>query len=348
MNKSLNIQKSIVILGLLLLVYAAMILLVNSLYFTKNPNLLSLGITIDLIVIAPLLYVFLIRKTSIPKTTVIPLIMLGILCCSLILPADNQYYLNLFKTWGVPVLELSVLTLLIYKFRKTRKVFLKEKSNTFDFFIVLKNTCSEILPKPLVMPMATEIAVFYYGFINWKVKDLKKNEFTYHKESGTMALLFALILIISAETVGLHYLLLKWNAVFAWIFTGLSIYSGIQIFGFLKSMTKRPILIENNLLYLKYGIMTEAIINLSDIDSIEITSRDIEVNDNLRKLSFLGDLESHNVIMHLKKENTLFGLYGMKKTYKSIAFFADKKEEFKSYLENELALQKTVQNNSNI
>lgn len=347
MGKFLHIQKGVLIIGSLLIIFSAMVLIANSPYFDKHTNLLSLGITVDLILTAPLVYFLFIRKTSIPKTTVIPLVLLGTFFCSLILPAKNQYYLEVFKTWGLPLIELSVLVLVTHKLIKTRKAFLKEETETFDFFTNLKSACAEILPKSLVIPMATEIGVFYYGFLNWKNVKLKANEFTYHKESGTIALLFGIILIVSAETIGLHYLLMKWNAVVAWIFTGLSVYSGIQIFGFLRSMTKRPILIENNKLFLRYGIMNETIIDINEIDSVEVTSRDIELNEGLRKLSFLGELESHNVIIHLKKENTIMGLYGIKRSYKSIACFIDHKETFKLYVENVQGVLKQTEKNPN-
>jgi hypothetical protein len=53
-------------------------------------------------------------------------------------------------------------------------------------------------------------------------------------------------------------------------------------------MVKRPISIERNKLYLRYGIMTESTIDIKNIDSIELSSKDIETNKETRKLSFLG------------------------------------------------------------
>ena len=93
-------------------------------------------------------------------------------------------------------------------------------------------------------------------------------------------------------------------------------------------MYKRPISIENNKLYLRYGIMTETTIKISDIDFIEQSSKDIELNDETRKLSFLGELENHNIVIHLKTENTLIGLYGIKKKFKKLALHVDDKVGF--------------------
>lgn len=45
-----------------------------------------------------------------------------------------------------------------------------------------------MLPKVALIPVVTEIAVIYYGFINWKKRNLKPYEFLYHKDSGTITL----------------------------------------------------------------------------------------------------------------------------------------------------------------
>lgn len=339
MNKAINIQKNLIIFGIPMMIIGLMILLVKSSMFINNPNELSIGITCDLLLTVPLVYLFLIRKTKIPKTTVVPVLILGLIICSLILPIENQYYLNLFKTWVLPVVELSILLFVIYNVRKGIKRFKINKTDSFDFFNALKNTCYEILPRSFVMPFATEIAVFYYAFLYWKKRKLKENEFSYHKDSGTIALLIAIIFIIAIETVVFHILLAKWSNIAAWILTFLSIYSGIQILGFLKSMLKRPISIENNRLHLRYGIMTETAIDLRDIERIEISSKDIELNKETRKLSILGELEGHNIIIRLKKENELNGLYGIKRKYKNLALYVDDKTEFENRIIHTLQQQ---------
>jgi len=319
-----------------MLIIGLMIFISKTSLFKLNPDNLAIGITFDLLLTVPFIYFLLIRKTNIPKTTVVPFLILGVVLCSIILPSENQQYLNLFKTWILPIVELSVLSYVIYNVRKGIKHYKLSKTESFDFFTTLKNTCYEILPKGVVIPVVTEIAVFYYGFLYWKKRELNENEYSYHKDSGTITLLIAIIFIVAIETIVLHILLAKWSNIAAWILTFLSIYSGFQIFGFLKSMFKRPISIENDRLYLRYGIMSETTIYLKDIDRVEISSKDIEINKETRKLSFLGELEGHNIIIRLKKENELIGLYGLKRKYKNLALYIDEKIEFKNRINNAL------------
>lgn len=99
-------------------------------------------------------------------------------------------------------------------------------------------------------------------------------------------------------------------------------------------MLKRPISIEGDQLCLRYGIMSETTIDLNNIASIEVSSKDLEFNHDTRKLSILGDLESHNLILCLKKENELLGLYGVKKTYKKLALYVDDCNDFKHRIQS--------------
>ncbi len=327
-----NFQRNLFIFCLPLTLLGLLIVASNVSIFRIHSSSLSNAITIDVLITIPLVYLLLIWKTKISKTTVAPLIILGVLIATYIVPEENQYYLNLFKTWILPLMELSIIAYVLFHLRKTFKKFQKERKNTLDFYSTLQKTCAEILPKYAVIPVITEISVFYYGFICWKKRPLQSNEFTYHKNSGTLSLLVAIIMIIAIESVSVHVLIAKWNDTFAWIFTALSIYSGIQLFGFLKSILYLPIYIEDDTLFLRYGIMSESEIPIQLIESVEITSKEIEPNSDIRRFSFLGSLEPHNLIIRLKEENRLTGLYGFQRKYRNIALHVDNPASFKEQL----------------
>ena len=308
------------------------VFVMNSSLITNNDSLV-LGVTIDLLLTIPLVYFLLIRKTQIPKTTVVPVMILGMLIGSYFLPKDSQSYLELFKTWFLPVIEISILTFLVIKVRKTIKKYKYLKGNSSDFFLVLKNACSEILPQKLIIPFATEIAVIYYGFINWKSKVIRDNEYTYHKKNGSSALFGALIMVIIIESIAVHLLLAKWSEFAAWVLTILSVYTAIQVLGFAKSISQRPITINESSLMLKYGIMNEVEIAATDIISIEVSSSVLEKDTLTKSLSPLGGVEGHNVRIQLKRECDLIGLYGFKKRFKVIGLYVDERDRFVEQVE---------------
>ncbi len=333
-----TVQNSIIAFAIPFSIIFLMVLIAGSKLFQSNPDMLSIAITIDLLFTVPFLYFLLIRKKNISKLTIVYFFIIGLIVSSFIIPKEHQSILQFVKNWILPFIEIGIVVLVLTKIRKGIKIF---KSNThkevsIDFFTVLKDTCAEILPKKISIFLAMEIAVVYYGFIYWKKRLFQPNEYSYHKNSGTISLLVALIFIIGIETFVLHILLLKWNVIIAWVVTGLSIYSGVQIFGFLKSFYKRPITIENDKLYLRYGIMSETEIAISNIDTITISSREIDFDKTNIKLSPLGALESHNIVITLKNEEVLNGLYGIKKEYQTIALYVDDKERFTTEIENQL------------
>jgi len=75
-------------------------------------------------------------------------------------------------------------------------------------------------------------------------------------------------------------------------------------------------------------------IQFSDIGSISLSKKPLEKNDFTKSLSPLGELESHNVIISLKKEKTLIGLYGIRRRFTVLGLHVDKPTEFKEKIES--------------
>jgi hypothetical protein len=335
MNGTLSLQRNLLIFGIPLTLLGLLVLFIKYAFPTGNDTL-ALAFSIDLLFTIPLIYFLLIRQTTIPKTTVVPFMLVGLFLGLYLLPEESQTYLSLFQTWGLPVIELSVIAFIVWKVRRAVKKYDELKDQSVDFYTGLKRTCQEILPKKLVLPFATEVAVFYYGFLRWKSKQVKENEFTYHKESGAPALFGVLILIIGIETIVFHLLLGLWSDLAAWMLTALSLYTAIQVVGFARSLSQRPITIHDDTLYLRYGILNEAEIDLADISLIELSHKSLEKGPFTKTLSPLGELVSHNVILHLKNEYVLTGLYGIRRKFNVIGLHVDEPLKFQLYLNNSL------------
>jgi len=318
-----------------LMMMLSMILIVKSSLFQFYPYELSIAVTLDLILTIPLIYFLLIRKKEIPKITILTAVIVGIVIANYIIPNDYQYLLNKIELYIIPIVEILVLTFIFINVRKILKLYKTQKNNSSDFFTVLNSACKEILPKGISILLATEIAVIYYSFINWRKRKLAVNEFSYHKENGIIAMLYAVIFIILIETFVLHILLQKWNITVAWIVTSLSIYTCLQIFALIRSMSKRPIIIDlkEKKIHLRYGFFSESTIHFNSIKDVEFSSKSLADDKSIVQFSPLGNLTSHNLIIHLKSKNILSGFYGIKKTYKSIAIQIDKKEKFKNKID---------------
>jgi hypothetical protein len=331
MNRALHIPRNLLHFGIPLLLLGTLAILMQSF---QRPGLFSLAITIDLLLTVPLVYLLLIRKTTIPKTSAIPLMLAGLLLGYWLLPEGSQQYLDLFKRWVLPILEITVLSLVVVKVRKAVKQFRHLKTTQPDFYDLLTEVCQKLLPKKLVFPFATEVAMFYYAFVQWGKRTIAAHEFTYHKKSGTIALFGAFIMAILVETVALHFLLTRWSAVAAWILTSLSIYTAIQVLAFAKALGQRPLSLQHTQLLLRYSIMHQTTIPYTDIALVELSSKELEKDKLTRTLSPLGALEGHNVVLHLKRPNTLIGLYGVKRKYTRLALLVDEPQRFKEAVES--------------
>lgn len=322
----------------LFVIVSAMLLLRWSDAFSAHPTALSIGITADLLLTAPLVYFLLIRKTKVPNTTVVPVFILGITLATLIIPKDQQFLLSLAKTWVVPVVEVGVLILIIRKVRKMTARLSQAREADRDFFSALNKVCSEVLPPKMAPVLANEIAILYYGFVDWKRSKPGPTEFTSHKQATTSSLLFGVLLMVAVEVPVLHILLQKWSSLAAWILTILSIYSGLQILGILKSLPRRFTVIRNGHLVIRQGILSESSIPIEDILSVSLSSREIDPEEDIEWFSPLRELDSHNVILTLKRENEMTQLYGFKRSFRKLALHIDEKEEFKREVERLLSV----------
>lgn len=293
---------------------------------------LSLALSIDLLIVIPLVYLFLIRKSSIPKITVVPIVFLGLIYGFYLLKPEDQTYLLLFKAWVLPFIELGVISFLIFKVHRLIKSFNSQNQADVDFYDALKISAYDLFPPALAQALAMEVSVFYYGFVSWRKRELKRCEFSYHKENGVIGLLSIILVIIGIETYALHLFLVEWNLYLAWTLSFLSIYTGLQIVGFMRSLSKRPYKLQDGVLELNYGFMCKTTIKLEEIERIEYSSKDIDEMADSRKLSLLGNLESHNTIIYLKSPHDWYGLYGIKRPYQILALQVDDKAAFQKLI----------------
>lgn len=295
----------------------------------------SYAITLDLIFTVPLVYFLLIRKTKIPKGTALSFLILGVVIASFIVPQEHQIIISWVKQFLIPIAEISIFLLVLFRIRKVYKNFQGVKENTPDFLDTLRITVAEILPKKIVEPFVLEIAMIYYCFFAWKKPMILNNAFTYHKKSDLTLIFGVFIFLILVETFAFHILVERWSVVVAWIGTSLSLYSMIQIIGIIKSASRRPIILGENKAILRFGLMSETEVLYEDIDRIELSQRTISNNPLAKKLG--TELNSHNVIIYLKKENVLHGLFGIKKNYQMLSFFVDEHKKFKEEIDQRIS-----------
>lgn len=312
--------------GLILLISASLAL---SPLLDAYPDL-AIGITYDLTITAPFVYFLFIRKQPISKITVVPFFVAGVVLATILLPADQQGQLDLIKTFVFPVVELVVLATIGTKVYRGIQTFKTNAGSSVDFYSILKKSTLETFDNPRVAAIfATEIASIYYALFSWKRRKTAVEEFTNYKESGSIALFGALLLVLAIETFVFHILLVNWSPVLAWILTISSVYFALQIFGHIKAMVQRHSMITDQQVVLKYGLFGDMTVHLRAIERVEKSGREVEEGSKkVESLSLLGGLEPHNVIIHFKNAQSIESVYGIKKNCDVLLLHIDNAEAF--------------------
>jgi len=309
--------------------------ILTSVFLALSPLLnqfagLAMGITYDLTLTAPLVYLFFIRKKKVPLITVVPVFVLGVLLATLVLPAHQQYHLNLIKTYLLPAVELSFLSIISYHVYKTVKIFKDTANENYDFYIILKESAVKALGYPKIAKIfASEIAMVYYALFSWRKVLTVGSAFTSFKENGITALLGIILFIMLVETFIVHLLVIKWDGTVAWVLSLGSLYAVFQVIGHLKALRSRSSELKDNQLLIKYGLFGDMKVDLKKIMRIELSPNNIkDEHRKVEKLALLKQVESHNVVIYFKEQQTVEMAYGIIKECDTVLLHIDNEKEF--------------------
>jgi len=308
-------------LGLPGAVFIFCTIIVLSPLFARNATHLSTAVVLDLIVTAPFLYFLAIRKTNIPKSSTIRVFILGLAVAGLLLSHRNPL-LHGIKTWISPIVETLVIGAVIWKLHQARQ---QAKVGQPDFLSQARNMATVILgSEKMGNIMGSEIAVFYYAFA--PLKKQQNNSFSYSRTTGAIPVLGVFMMAMIAESVGLHFLIAHWSPMTAWVLTGLSAYTMLQLYAHMRAMKARPIRIADGILYLRNGLAADVNVRIEDINEITLTSRTLRGEEAL-KLALFGALESHTMRIKLRQPVTVIRMFGIQRQAKVLLFAVDKPAE---------------------
>lgn len=313
-------------------------ILISTMYFVQywligqpqfsGNSLLAFATTFDLIIIPLTLYYFvMVRKVGAAKISLAGVLVLSVIAANVLLPSGSKTYLSYVETFA-GLVELSVVGLLLLNIRKVSRKYREVAVDSADFVRNLKESFSVVISSPVVLSiMTSEVAMFRYGLFFFKGKqevDKNSTALTTWAKSGFGSMMGVFLAVSIIETVALHLLLQSWSVVVAWVLTGISIYSAVFIIGYWSSVLKRPILIKNDSLHLRIGILWDTVIQK---DKIASTSRirNFEKDKSILNLG-ASVFEEPNVLIELNEEATVKGLYGIRKSTNRIALYVDEPE----------------------
>lgn len=323
---SLSRKPAYISLFLLLIsgLYFVQYWLVNQPQFSGNP-VLAFAVTFDLILIPLALYYFvMVRKVGAAKISLAGVLILSVIAANFLLPENSKTYLSYVEIFA-GLVELSVVALIIINIRKIRKKYRKIAVDSADFVSNLRESFLVVISSPLALNIITsEAAMFRYGLFFFKGKEeieAGSTPFYMTKKTGFGSIMGVFLAVSIIETVALHLLLQLWSATAAWVLTGICIYSAIFIVAYWSSVLKRPILFKNDTLQIRAGILWSAEVKKDSISAIS-RIRNFEKNKAILNLG-ASIFEEPNVLLELREEITVNGLYGFTKATGKIALYVD-------------------------
>jgi hypothetical protein len=157
--------------------------------------------------------------------------------------------------------------------------------------------------------------------------------FTYHKQSGYIGFIWAMVAVMVLETAGVSYLLYNWSPILHWIHLILSISVIVFLLVDLRAVTRNPIMIKNNELSLKIGIRPRVIITTENIKELKSGSlyQEDRKNKEVLDLSLFSfdDPTFELVLNHPIKDSAMFG---KTKDVTRIFFSVDDKTAFSNMI----------------
>lgn len=319
--------------GITLLIFLSCFLITLSSKFKSNQELLTNAILIDLLVTAPLVYYLVIRKSNVSKLSVIRIFIAGAFLAGWILNAQSSFSMQIIKTWVFPLIEFLLIFFIGRKFFTANKKAKQSGRSNIDFLIHCRRIMKEVTGNEKAGNIiSSEIGVLYYAFIGRKYKNIDyKSKFTSYKENGILLILGTFLALFLIETTGIHFFLSLWNRTIAWIVSGLSLYTCIQLFAHIRAVKARPITIGTESLEIYNGLAGDAIIRYDNIEKIELTDKKPFERDAV-KIALLRKIEKHNCIIYLKQPVQMTIVFGINKKTDTVLFYADRVIDFSAAL----------------
>ena len=332
---TLSKQRLTLALGLPALVFAACTLITFSAIYKKHPDLLSMGLLADLLLVAPLAYYLIIRRTSVSKLTVLRVFTLGLFMATLLVSTTTTPLFVFIKTWIAPLIELTLIGWMVWKFKRAYQLSKTTPHPTPDFLMHSRTLLHDVFGNEQIgSVVASEVSVFYYLFAKPQKSTVDSPYFTSHKSNNILLILYTFLGMFLVEASVTHLLVQLWNQTAAWILTGLSVYSCLQLLAHIRAIKARPSMITDTTLILRNGLLGgDAIVPLDRIDRVEFSTKDI-TDHNTISMALMKSIENHNVVIYLKEPIIVTKAFGIKKVASVILVNMDEHQSFIQTLTN--------------
>lgn len=153
--------------------------------------------------------------------------------------------------------------------------------------------------------------------------------FTYHKNTGYIGFIWAMVAVMVLETAGVSYLLYNWSPILHWIHLILSVSVIFFLIADLRAVIKKPIMVKDHELILNIGVRPRVIIAANNIKEIKSGSGYQEGRKNKDVLDLsLFSFDDPTFEIVLDRPIVDKSMFGKTKQITRIFFSVDDKTKF--------------------
>ncbi len=114
--------------------------------------------------------------------------------------------------------------------------------------------------------------MLFYALASWRRRPFCPagcQAFSYHRRNSLAAILYTLVFASAVETVAAHFVVRTFAPRVALTLLVVSAFGGLWLLGFARSVQLRPVLLSNDTLHMRTGLLWSVDIPLDTIEHIE-------------------------------------------------------------------------------
>lgn len=324
---------------ILLLVVAADISMLFT--FPSPPSLLSLGVALDFMLVAPLLVFWLgLRRTGngrlVAFARALAAVLAGYAAARLFVPIHGSD-LRLALDSAALGAGIGLAAYALYGASRVRAAWRQARSGGASpvdaIRLAFAGTASS---EKLGRLLAHEASIGYHAFLSWRKKPHRPENaaaFSATEQSGMLVIVIGAIHLLVLEGIGLHFLVHLWSAAAAWILSLSNVYLIFVLIADYRLTKLNPVLVTERLIRIRiaHDIWTD--IPRDRLAAVRLLKEPLP-NDELRHTAapLFG---TPNIMLELAAPVSVMGRFGSCRDLKHVALCLDQPHEFIAVLEAE-------------
>jgi hypothetical protein len=185
------------------------------------------------------------------------------------------------------------------------------------------------MPARVAAIFATESSILYYALAVWRRSPFvppRSEAFSYHRRSGSLAILYAILGTSIIELTALDFLLRAHHPVAANAFLFVDAFAVLWIFGYARAVQLRPILVTSDALLIRGGLQWSLDVPRSAIETIEVGRVRAPAKRTANYLR--ATMGQPNALITLTRPLVATGAYGVTRTVTRLGIFVDDPNTF--------------------